>query len=325
MSDQKSYQTTEIYKRLRPTLFKHVYGQDAAVAQLEGFLKKNSVPHTLLFSGPSGTGKTTLARILATKMGAKGGDLNEANCARMDEPKKELSIIQRQAQSKCLDGNKARVWILDEFQSLSRSGFSQQSVLKMLEDMPNHAYFFLCATDTDKIIQAIKTRATRIVLKSIPALEQKKLLSYVCEKENITITEKVKKKLIEDANGSARQLLVFLEQTIAVGDDEEKQLALSLGDDVEKQADQIVKKLLWEKVTWDDMRKLLNSLVIDDPENLRHYILAMASKELRKDKANYGRAAAIIARFQYNFYDTKRAGLDWCCFDLIASSKRQTK
>ena len=59
----------ELYKAHRPALFKHVYGQDAAVASLEDALSNGRTPHAFLFSGPAGVGKTTLARILAKKLG----------------------------------------------------------------------------------------------------------------------------------------------------------------------------------------------------------------------------------------------------------------
>src|SRR5437773_2031788 len=128
----------ELYKKHRPRKFADVVGQPRAVAALESMVAAGEVPHSVLFAGPSGTGKTTLARILARELGC-GKNFKEINAAesRGIDSIREVQSVMGLAPM----GGKCRVWLWDEAHRLTPD--SQSALLKTLEDTPSHVYFML--------------------------------------------------------------------------------------------------------------------------------------------------------------------------------------
>lgn len=303
---------SSLYKKYRPTAFKQIVGQPEAVNILTGFVKKKNVPHAILFTGSSGCGKTTLARILRHELNCSDMDFFEVNAADVRGIESIRDIRNRMGLSPRSGG--CRVWLIDESHQLTSD--AQNALLKMLEDTPRHVYFFMASTNPSKMLPTIKTRCTEIKVKPISESDLASLVSYVCKKEKKEISEDVVDRITKVAEGSARKALVLLEQVMDM-EEEEDQINAVESSDVKKQAIEIARGLMDTKLRWNDMAAILKG-VDEDPESLRHMILGYATSVMLGGGKMTPRAYMIITCFQDNFFDSKRAGLVAACYQVIA-------
>ena len=307
--------TQEIYRKHRPKTLDEVVGQPEAVSTLTELLEKDQFPHALLLVGNSGTGKNTIARIIRKHLDCRKSDYKEIDCA-TDDGLKEVREIKNKASLSPLFGGKSRVYCLNEFQSLSRAQFCQQSLLMLLEDPPDHCYFILAAMDAAKIIDGIKTRCLRIDLKPIPAKEMVDLVADVWRKERPKDTKSadVVKAIVEASSGSARTALVLLQKVINLKTEEEQLAAIRSGD-VKRKAFDLAKELIWGKRKWSDVQAILADMKDEDPEGVRRLVLACADKEMDKPKGNHKRAFRIYCCFEGNWFDSGISGLRRACWE----------
>jgi DNA polymerase III gamma/tau subunit len=323
----------ELYKRHRPSLFKQVLGQPAAIKSLTSMLEKNAVPHALLFTGPSGVGKTTLARIMQRKLGCADSNYTEINAANfrgIDTVRDVLSTMRLAP----IEG-RTRIYLLDEVHKLTSD--AQNAFLKALEDTPEHVYFFLCTTEPARLIQTVLTRCTEIKLSALTAASIRKLVEDVTVREGFKLDDEVIDRLVEVANGSARVALVVLHKIAALGDDVgvDEQIAAIESSDFRAQSIDLARELTSTKATWHEVAKKL-VLIEDDAEGVRRLVLAYCAKALISPpgdgkqpagaKANAyeswrrDRLAAIISAFECNFYDSGRAGLVFACYRILSTN-----
>lgn len=303
----------ELYRKHRPRKLEQVVGQPEAVRSLSAMISRKAVPHVLLMSGPSGTGKTTLARIVARELGCGKRDLSEINCADFRGIDTVRDIRQRM-QLAPLSGS-CRVWIIDEAAKLSND--AQNAFLKILEDTPGHAYFMLATTDPAKLLETVRTRCTEIKLGPVPNAGLATLIGSVLAAEGRdSLPPDLLGKLVDAAAGSARKALVLLHQVIGLDSDKER-LAVLEKADAAKNAFDIVRGLLWRKMSWADMAAII-ATVEDDFDGFRRLILANAAKELLKaDPRSSGRAADVISVFRDHWFDCGKAGLAVCCYEIL--------
>lgn len=300
----------ELYKKHRPDSLEKVIGQPQAVAMLAKFEKRGQVPHALLFTGPSGCGKTTFARIVSTLVRCDPNDLVEYNSAdfRGIDTIREIRTVMGR---KSMRAGGTRVWIMDELHQLRAD--AQNALLKILEDPEDHAYFMLATTDPAKLIRTIRTRCTEIKVKLLDTSGLSRLLSRVCKKEKIKISDEVRDKIIEVSDGSARKALVVLEQ-VGFLEDENEQLESIEAADAEKKGIDIARALLGYK-TWKHLQPLLRDLE-EEPETVRRVILRYANAVLLK--SGMKRACDMIEYFATPFFDadTGKALLTATCYQL---------
>jgi DNA polymerase III subunit gamma/tau len=307
--------TEELYKRYRPTKLTEVVGQPTAIATLKDMAKRNAIPHTLLFSGGSGCGKTTLARILRHRLGCADTDYNEVNSARfrgIDTVREIQQVVGLAAL-----GGRCRVWVIDECHQLT--GPAQDAFLKLLEDTPPHVYFILCTTDPQKLKKTIRTRCTEVRLEGVSQADLVKLLAMVDGKEQAEGTPtpaKVLKAIAEAADGSPRKALVLLHQVLGIPD-EAKQLEAVKAAAGTESAFRIAQALHKKGTTWGDMCEVLNSVDLDkeDIEGLRYMILAYATKVMLGGGSPM--AVRMLEHFEHNFYDSKKYGFVLACHRVI--------
>jgi DNA polymerase-3 subunit gamma/tau len=313
----------ELFHKYRPTKFSEMIGQSVAVKELQGFAKKGAFPHAIMLIGGSGCGKTTAARIIRYKLNPhitdaeKDPDYKEINCAK-DGSIDMVRDIQNDVRRLPMYKGGSRIWYLDEFQSLSRAGFAQQALLKLLEDTPRHVYFLVAATDPDKIIKAIRTRCTTINFAPMTAAAIRELVESVAGKEGKKLPDKVLTRVVECADGSARLALNILNKLLNL-DNEADQIAAVVPEGVAKQADELVRLLVWQpNVSWKDIAAVLKD-VTDEPEQLRRRILAVARAELLKaNPKTSGRAYALICAFEGHFFDSGTAGLARAAYEVFS-------
>lgn len=295
----------ELYKKYRPQNFKDVLGQDDAVRMLNEMGRKGSIPHTLLFTGDSGTGKTTLARILKTKLKCGDADFCEMNAA--DDKGIDMARELKQRSGLAPIQGPCRIWLMDEVHNLTAQ--AQECLLKLLEDTPKHVYYFLCTTDPQKLKKTIITRATEIRTKPLKPALLKQLVLDVVAKEEKQIEQEVADKIADIAEGSARKALVLLHQVIDLGSEDEKLEALQKAD--LKRVGIDIARALIKGAKWPEIAGLLKS-VDEEPETIRRIILGyMVSVSL--GKPNPVREVQIIEAFMDNYFSSGKAGLVQSC------------
>ena len=146
--------TTSLAVKYRPKRLADFLGNTETVQALRALMEREEMPHTILFTGPSGTGKTTLARIVARRLQCSEHDLQELNTADFRGIDTIRDVVRNMAL--CPMSGSCRVWILDEVHQLSKD--AQHALLKALEDTPKHVYFLLATTDPAKLLPTIRTR-----------------------------------------------------------------------------------------------------------------------------------------------------------------------
>lgn len=302
----------ELYRKHRPKRLKDFLGQPEAVKILRKKIKGEGIPHVILIHGPYGTGKTSLAYLIAKYVGCSPLDFNEQNTAdyRGVDSVREIRSTVNQSP---IDGN-SRVWLLDEIHEATN--IAQNALLKVLENPPDHAYFVLCTTDPQKLIEGIIQRCLVLRLKPISSSCMADIIMGVCKKERIKLSNDVLEKIVEYAEGSAREALQILDKVRGLTKEKEQLNAIEKAS-IKTQTILIARKLMDTRTKWRDIAPLLKELDGEDTEQIRYMVLGYAkSVLLKKDNA---RAFRMMELFLDNFYDSKFAGVVAACYQIITN------
>jgi DNA polymerase-3 subunit gamma/tau len=199
-----------LYRKYRPENFSNVSGQEAVVDLLSKALKGNKLAHAYLFCGGRGTGKTSVARILAREIGSKSEDIIEIDAAsnRGIDEIREL----REAVRSMPFSSPYKVYIVDEVHMLTKE--AANALLKTLEEPPAHVIFILATTDPDKLPQTIVSRCQKIEFKQPSIQTLAKVLVDVAKAEGKTLDAKAASLLANHGKGSYRDALGILEQVL---------------------------------------------------------------------------------------------------------------
>ena len=202
--------------KYRPRSLDSVVGQDYAVNQVRGMIKRKKIEQVMLITGPSGLGKSTLSNIIAyeinqLKYGTPCNDIQEFNMGvdgGIDAVKK---IIQS---SLYMPSHNFRVFILDEVQKASQAAMS--ALLKPLEDTKTKKTVWIIVTnEPEKLLGTIRGRATTLNLEAIKPEIFVPRLKYICKKENIDyLDEKILLKIAQNAYGQPRSSIGLLKSVI---------------------------------------------------------------------------------------------------------------
>ncbi len=199
-----------LYRKYRPGSFVEVRDQDHIVTVLEGAIKKDAIPHALLFSGTRGTGKTTLARIFARAIGVSDVDLYEIDAASnrgiddIRELKEAVHTLPYQS--------KRKVYIIDEVHMLTKEAFN--ALLKTLEEPPSHVVFILATTEEDKLLDTIKSRCQIFRFRSPSRSVLEETVTDVAKREKCRLDKDAAGLIAIAADGSFRDALGILQKVI---------------------------------------------------------------------------------------------------------------
>lgn len=307
-----------LYVKYRPTEFSEMVGNEVAIKALQKALEKKNHSHVYMFTGPAGTGKTTLARIMAKHLGASELDIREYNSAsnRGIDTARE---IQQQMKLYPTAGD-VIVYILDESHRWTPD--FAHSMLKPFEDTPSHVYFFLCTTDPQKVIKPIKTRATIVNLELLKESQLVTILHRVVKLENLNISKSVYSKIAEVAEGCPRKALVLLEQVASLESEEEQETYLNSGTFSEEDIEivQLCRKLIDIHANWQHIAKILKQLAsdgkLDDAEKVRYAVLGYMNAVLMNG-AMSDRVALAIEAFSEPTYNSGKAGITLACVKVM--------
>lgn len=232
-----------LYRKYRPLTFDSVVGQQHIVSTLEHAITEGRLSHAYLFCGPRGTGKTTMARILAKALlcrnaeaaraeGASGCmpdgtceeceliaegnhpdvyELDAASRTGVDNVREEIINSVNFAPVR----GKYKIYIIDEVHMLTTAAFN--ALLKTLEEPPAHVIFVLCTTDPQKILETILSRCQRFDFHRISNEDIEHRLSYVCEQEGFDYDDEALTIVARHAKGGMRDALSTLEQLSVFG------------------------------------------------------------------------------------------------------------
>ncbi|MBQ7833990.1 MAG: DNA polymerase III subunit gamma/tau [Lachnospiraceae bacterium] len=221
-----------LYRKFRPNTFEDVKGQDAIVTTLRNQIKSNRIGHAYLFCGTRGTGKTTLAKIMAKAVNCEnpqdGSPCGECAMCKAISAANNMNVMEIDAASnngvenirEIVDAvayspteGKYRVYIIDEVHMLSTGAFN--ALLKTLEEPPSYVIFILATTESHKIPITILSRCQRYDFKRISIDTIADRIKELTDKEQVDIEEAAIRYIARVADGSMRDALSLLDQCIA--------------------------------------------------------------------------------------------------------------
>lgn len=299
-----------LYLQHRPLTFNQVIGNSEIIETLENMVQdKETCPHTFLFHGPTGCGKTTLGRIVASELGCVGADLAEIDSADF-RGIDTIRDIRRNTGFAPMEGS-CRVWILDECHKLTND--AQNALLKVLEDTPKHVYFILCTTEPNRLIPTVRGRCSQFQVKQLTDDQMMSLLRKTVKAENESLQKTVYEQIIQDALGHPRNALQVLDQVLRVDEDKRLETAKRYAEEMSESIE--LCRALLSASGWKQISGILNGLKDQDAENIRRHVLGYCQAVLLK--SDNEKAGLVMDFFVEPFYNSGFPGLVHACYSIV--------
>src|SRR3954469_8881896 len=228
---------TVLARKYRSQTFDEVVGQDHVAKTLKRAIESGRIAHAFLFCGTRGTGKTSMARILAKALNCESSDKPTTKpCGKCESCQgiargDDIDVIEIDAASNTGVDNvrdiiensayrparsRFKVYIIDEVHMLSKAAFN--ALLKTLEEPPSHVKFILATTEPEKVLATILSRCQRYDFRNIPTREIAGHLREICKKEKIKADEDALFLVAKAGAGSMRDSLSLLDRLLSVGE-----------------------------------------------------------------------------------------------------------
>lgn len=225
-----------LYRTYRPTTFEEVAGQQHIVKTLKNALASGKIAHAYLFAGPRGTGKTTMAKLLAKALNCEEGIGHQCNtcknCIAINEGSHPDVLEIDAASNNGVDEirdlidkvkygtilGKYKVYIIDEVHMMTSGAFN--ALLKTLEEPPEHVIFILATTEPHKILPTILSRCQRYDFTKVSDVDIKNRIKIILEKEDVKYNEEAINLIIKLSDGGMRDALSILDQVLAYSNDQ---------------------------------------------------------------------------------------------------------
>ena len=245
------------YRKYRPQKFEDVVGQESTVRILKNAISKKRLAHAYLFSGPRGTGKTTVARILSREAGCFDEDIIEIDAASSRGIDEARAL--REAVYVLPMRSSYKVYIVDEVHMLTKEAFN--ALLKTLEEPPAHVIFILATTELHKVPDTIVSRTQHFDFHKISIPDIVRELKKICQKESIGIQDDALKLIAFFADGALRDAENILFQVATLGEKniKEEDVRTLLGAPEEESVNQITKFAVGRSVK--EMLKVLDEIL----------------------------------------------------------------
>ena len=222
-----------LYRKYRPQKFGEVVGQEHVVQTLTNSIKGGNISHAYLFSGPRGSGKTTIARLFAKAINCENPDNGFEPCNKCSScleimNSRSIDLVEIDAAShtgvddvrQLIEGikfapvkSKYKIFIVDECHQLSKS--AANALLKTLEEPPAHAIFLLATTESHKMIPTILSRCQKFDFKRLQIPEIIKKLEFISKKENIKFDDSALSLIALNSRGSFRDAESLLDECLS--------------------------------------------------------------------------------------------------------------
>jgi len=206
-----------LYRKYRPGKWSEVVGQEHIVSVLEAAVKSGKTAHAYLFTGGRGTGKTSVARILARALGCSANDLVEIDAA-SNTGVDDVRALQEGVATLPFD-SPVKVYIIDEVHMLSRQAFN--ALLKTIEEPPAHVVFIMATTELHKVPETILSRAEvhHFRAPTVPTLA--KVVAKVAKAEGFDLTKDAAELIAVLGDGSFRDTIGLLQKVANLSTDKE--------------------------------------------------------------------------------------------------------
>jgi DNA polymerase-3 subunit gamma/tau len=204
-----------LYRKYRPETFDEVIGQDHIVKAISGSLSVGKVAHAYLLCGPRGTGKTTIARIIARELGSSINDIYEMDAA-SNRRIEDIRDINENIRTLPFD-SKYKIYILDEVHMFTKEAWN--ALLKTIEEPPEHVIFILATTEFEKVPETIVSRCQSFIFKKPNDAVLSQHIKNIAKKEGYKFEEGGAELIALLADGAFRDALGTLQKVISFSKD----------------------------------------------------------------------------------------------------------